>query len=147
MFFRAWHTSLFCFLFFLSASLCSKVSPPLLTAAKHNKAASQWAQVVSKFNAALKEIGDVENWAERLEDDMHTIVDTLEYIHRGAQGSAGWGGVGKRAGRGGVVGGRDVGPAGEREMESVKDNKKNGAKDTKSIPAAVSPVGRPAPTP
>ena len=91
LFFRAWHTSLFCFLFFLSASLCSKVSPPLLTAAKHNKAASQWAQVVSKFNAALKEIGDVENWAERLEDDMHTIVDTLEYIHRGAQGSAGWG--------------------------------------------------------
>jgi hypothetical protein len=30
----------------------------------------------------------VENWAERLEDDMHTIVDTLEYIHRGEVGLA-----------------------------------------------------------
>lgn len=36
------------------------------------------------LNPPLQEIGDVENWAERLEDDMHTIVDTLEYIHKGA---------------------------------------------------------------
>eukprot|EP00730_Choanoeca_flexa_P015182 TRINITY_DN6910_c0_g1_i1.p1 TRINITY_DN6910_c0_g1~~TRINITY_DN6910_c0_g1_i1.p1 ORF type:complete len:125 (+),score=46.67 TRINITY_DN6910_c0_g1_i1:52-426(+) len=51
--------------------------------AKHNKLANSWSTSISKFNTALKEIGDVENWAERLEDDMRTVVDTLEIVHKG----------------------------------------------------------------
>eukprot|EP00049_Salpingoeca_infusionum_P003446 m.66647 g.66647 ORF g.66647 m.66647 type:complete len:98 (+) comp12129_c0_seq3:709-1002(+) len=31
------------------------------------------------FCFLLKEIGDVENWAARLEEDMYTVVKTLEY--------------------------------------------------------------------
>eukprot|EP00045_Choanoeca_perplexa_P000417 m.14436 g.14436 ORF g.14436 m.14436 type:complete len:125 (+) comp10281_c0_seq1:59-433(+) len=51
--------------------------------AKHNKLAASWTSSITKFNTALKEIGDVENWAERLEDDMRTVVDTLEMVHKG----------------------------------------------------------------
>lgn len=40
--------------------------------------------MVNSFNQALKEIGDVENWAERLESDMHVVVKALEYSVEGA---------------------------------------------------------------
>ena len=33
--------------------------------------------------ALVQEIGDVENWAQRIESDMHTIVEGLEYVHKG----------------------------------------------------------------
>ena len=56
---------------------------PDCSAAKHNKLAANWTSSISKFNTALKEMGDVENWAERLEDDMRTVVDTLEMVHKG----------------------------------------------------------------
>lgn len=32
-----------------------------------------------------QEIGDVENWAERIEQDMRTVTTTLEFVHNGAQ--------------------------------------------------------------
>jgi hypothetical protein len=36
--------------------------------------------MVENFNQALKEIGDVENWAERIEADMHSISQGLEFV-------------------------------------------------------------------
>lgn len=41
---------------------------------------NQWISMVDNFNQALKEIGDVENWAERIEADMHSISQGLEFV-------------------------------------------------------------------
>ena len=46
---------------------------------RFTKTSNQWIQMVNAFNQALKEIGDVENWAERLEADMHVVVNALQY--------------------------------------------------------------------
>eukprot|EP01104_Vermistella_antarctica_P015817 TRINITY_DN5269_c0_g1_i1.p1 TRINITY_DN5269_c0_g1~~TRINITY_DN5269_c0_g1_i1.p1 ORF type:complete len:168 (-),score=61.68 TRINITY_DN5269_c0_g1_i1:45-548(-) len=43
---------------------------------------AQWLSLVDNFNTALKEMGDVENWAKNMEQDMHAIVKTLEFIHK-----------------------------------------------------------------
>uniref|UniRef100_A0A0L8GTY8 Biogenesis of lysosome-related organelles complex 1 subunit 1 n=1 Tax=Octopus bimaculoides TaxID=37653 RepID=A0A0L8GTY8_OCTBM len=42
----------------------------------------QWLKLVEDFNTALKEIGDVENWARNIEADMRTISSALEYAYR-----------------------------------------------------------------
>ncbi|MGH0148106.1 UNVERIFIED_CONTAM: hypothetical protein FKN15_046331 [Acipenser sinensis] len=47
------------------------------------KQTSQWISMVENFNQALKEIGDVENWARSIEMDMRTIATALEYVHKG----------------------------------------------------------------
>ncbi|CAG8497674.1 323_t:CDS:2 [Ambispora gerdemannii] len=50
---------------------------------KHTKQAKQWMTLMDGLSAALKEIGDVQNWGEVIEKDMRDIAMTLEYVHRG----------------------------------------------------------------
>ncbi|KAJ8662508.1 hypothetical protein O0I10_001468 [Lichtheimia ornata] len=51
--------------------------------AKYTKQTKQWLSLVDDFNTALKELGDVRNWAETMEHDMRTIMATLEFVHQG----------------------------------------------------------------
>ena len=46
------------------------------------KQTEQWLLMTSKFYDALKELGDVENWAGVIERDMRAIAISLEYIHK-----------------------------------------------------------------
>ncbi|XP_071803742.1 biogenesis of lysosome-related organelles complex 1 subunit 1-like [Asterias amurensis] len=48
-------------------------------AAQFAKQSMQWLSLIESFNTALKELGDVENWAKSIEVDMHTISSALEY--------------------------------------------------------------------
>ena len=50
---------------------------------KYTKLSNQWVTMIDGFNQALKEIGDVENWAQRIEADMRTIAEGLEHVHEG----------------------------------------------------------------
>ncbi|KAF0034559.1 hypothetical protein F2P81_012317 [Scophthalmus maximus] len=51
-------------------------------ASQFSKQTAQWISMVEGFNQALKEIGDVENWARSIEMDMRTIATALEYVHK-----------------------------------------------------------------
>ncbi|KTF93198.1 hypothetical protein cypCar_00011228, partial [Cyprinus carpio] len=51
-------------------------------ASQFAKQTAQWINMVENFNQALKEIGDVENWARSIEMDMRTITTALEYVHK-----------------------------------------------------------------
>ncbi|NXN90404.1 BL1S1 protein, partial [Bombycilla garrulus] len=52
-------------------------------AAQFARQTGHWISMVENFNQALKEIGDVENWARSIELDMRTIATALEYIYKG----------------------------------------------------------------
>ncbi|XP_023305740.2 biogenesis of lysosome-related organelles complex 1 subunit 1 [Lucilia cuprina] len=63
------------------------------------KQTQQWLQLIDNFSSALKELGDVENWARSIESDMQVIQNTLEIayktsrqtqqqIHQGTSGAA-----------------------------------------------------------
>nr|XP_025044485.1 biogenesis of lysosome-related organelles complex 1 subunit 1 [Pelodiscus sinensis] len=54
-----------------------------IQAAQFAKQTGQWISMVENFNQALKEIGDVENWARSIEMDMRTIATALEYVCKG----------------------------------------------------------------
>ncbi|KAI6651656.1 Biogenesis of lysosome-related organelles complex 1 subunit 1-like [Oopsacas minuta] len=47
------------------------------------KQASQWINTVEGFNASLKELGDLPNWASIIEKDMLLICRSLEYAYNG----------------------------------------------------------------
>ncbi|XP_014673723.1 PREDICTED: biogenesis of lysosome-related organelles complex 1 subunit 1-like [Priapulus caudatus] len=44
--------------------------------------ATQWLKLITSFNQALKELGDVENWSRSIETDMRTIASALEYVYK-----------------------------------------------------------------
>ncbi|XP_053907371.1 biogenesis of lysosome-related organelles complex 1 subunit 1 [Cuculus canorus] len=52
-------------------------------AAQFARQTGHWIAMVESFNQALKEIGDVENWARSIELDMRTIATALEYVYKG----------------------------------------------------------------
>ena len=47
------------------------------------KQSEQWLKLLDNFNEALKEIGDVSNWAKSLEDELTKISHTLAYAYKG----------------------------------------------------------------
>ncbi|KAF7722749.1 Bioproteinsis of lysosome- organelles complex 1 subunit 1 [Apophysomyces ossiformis] len=53
--------------------------------ARYTRQTKQWLSLVDNFNSALKEIGDIENWATVMEHDMRTIMSTLEFVHQGTK--------------------------------------------------------------
>lgn len=46
------------------------------------KQTQQWLQLIDNFSSALKELGDVENWARSIETDMQVIQNTLEIAYK-----------------------------------------------------------------
>ncbi|KAI8382356.1 RT14 protein [Blakeslea trispora] len=50
---------------------------------KYANQTQQWLTLLDNFNMSLKELGDVRNWAELMENDMRVIMTTLEFVHEG----------------------------------------------------------------
>ena len=50
-------------------------------AARFSRQTRQWVALCEQLNKSLKEIGDIENWARVMEDDVVAIAATLEAIH------------------------------------------------------------------
>jgi phage shock protein A len=55
--------------------------------AKLNKQTASWIKMIEDFNESLKELGDLENWAQVIETDMKQVAMTLENVHRKHVGS------------------------------------------------------------
>ncbi|KAJ1989912.1 hypothetical protein H4R33_001910 [Dimargaris cristalligena] len=53
---------------------------------KYTQQAGQWLKAVQRYNDALKELGDVQSWAETIERDMLDVAATLEFVHQGIEG-------------------------------------------------------------
>lgn len=51
-------------------------------AANFSRQAQQWLQMVENFSSALKEVGDVENWAKSIEKDLKIAETALEYAYK-----------------------------------------------------------------
>ncbi|KAJ8909257.1 hypothetical protein NQ315_011254 [Exocentrus adspersus] len=47
-------------------------------ATNFSKQTQQWVNLVDSFSNALKDLGDVENWAKTIEADIRTITTVLE---------------------------------------------------------------------
>ncbi len=45
---------------------------------RYSKQAKDWVQLMDKFNGALKDLGDVENWAQTIEKDIAAVSQFLE---------------------------------------------------------------------
>ncbi|XP_030761881.1 biogenesis of lysosome-related organelles complex 1 subunit 1 [Sitophilus oryzae] len=50
-----------------------------------SKQTQQWLNLVDSFSGALKELGDVENWAKIIEGDVRTITTALEIVYKNYQ--------------------------------------------------------------
>eukprot|EP01125_Pyxidicula_operculata_P015546 TRINITY_DN5284_c0_g1_i1.p1 TRINITY_DN5284_c0_g1~~TRINITY_DN5284_c0_g1_i1.p1 ORF type:complete len:128 (+),score=33.58 TRINITY_DN5284_c0_g1_i1:17-400(+) len=48
---------------------------------KLSKQSADWIKLLDDFNVALKELGDVENWSQKIENNMRDIVQVLEFLH------------------------------------------------------------------
>lgn len=51
-------------------------------AANFSRQAQQWLQLVENFSSALKEVGDVDNWARSIEKDLKIAETALEYAYK-----------------------------------------------------------------
>jgi len=51
-------------------------------ATEFSKQTSNWLNLVSGFNSALKDLGDTESWAKAIESDLTTVHSALEYAHK-----------------------------------------------------------------
>ncbi|KAH8306027.1 hypothetical protein KR018_012402 [Drosophila ironensis] len=49
------------------------------------KQTHQWLQLIDNFSSALKELGDVENWARSIEGDMYVINQSLEMAYKASR--------------------------------------------------------------
>uniref|UniRef100_H2YHN8 Biogenesis of lysosome-related organelles complex 1 subunit 1 n=1 Tax=Ciona savignyi TaxID=51511 RepID=H2YHN8_CIOSA len=49
---------------------------------RFNKLTTQWASELNSFQTALKELGDVENWASSIEKDLQLVTESLEFINK-----------------------------------------------------------------
>ncbi|ORY38581.1 GCN5-like 1 [Rhizoclosmatium globosum] len=47
----------------------------------------KWLALVAKLNSSLKELGDVENWANAIENDVSVVVDVLSQVPGGSNAS------------------------------------------------------------
>jgi len=57
------------------------------SAINFSKQTNQWLNLVETFSSALKELGDVENWAKTIEGDVRTITIALENVYKDSQES------------------------------------------------------------
>ncbi|KAJ2161523.1 hypothetical protein GGF46_001378 [Coemansia sp. RSA 552] len=48
---------------------------------QHVRTTTKWTKLVDQFSGALKELGDVQNWAQVIERDMLDVAATLEIVH------------------------------------------------------------------
>ncbi|KAJ1718575.1 hypothetical protein LPJ61_006560 [Coemansia biformis] len=48
---------------------------------QHVRSTTKWTKLVDQFSTALKELGDVQNWAQVIERDMLDVAATLEVVH------------------------------------------------------------------
>lgn len=55
------------------------------SATSFSKQTQQWLNLVESLSGALKEIGDVENWAKTIEGDVRTITIALESVYKNSQ--------------------------------------------------------------
>lgn len=56
-----------------------------VSATNFAKQTQQWLSLVESFSGALKELGDVENWAKTIEGDVRTITTTLEIVYKNSR--------------------------------------------------------------
>ncbi|KAL3071667.1 hypothetical protein niasHS_016342 [Heterodera schachtii] len=64
---------------------CKKLEAQSAALARH---ADAWVALVGDMNQALKEVGDVDNWARAIEADVTQCAATLERVYR-TRGGAG----------------------------------------------------------
>lgn len=55
------------------------------SATSFSKQTQQWINLIETFSSALKEIGDVENWAKTIEGDVRVINTALETVYKNTQ--------------------------------------------------------------
>ncbi|KAJ6224230.1 hypothetical protein RDWZM_002775 [Blomia tropicalis] len=47
-----------------------------------SRSINQWVTLMNNFNDSLKQLGDVENWAKCIENDMNEVSSILEYVYK-----------------------------------------------------------------
>lgn len=47
-----------------------------------HRLSNQWTYMLEGFHAALKELGDVENWSKSIESDLRTVATTLDHVNK-----------------------------------------------------------------